>query len=280
VRDLWPDTIVDMFPSWSRRVARLALRRDFAKTRFAMRQATCLCAMSAGVMQWGLGYADRTVGPWDRIIPIGYPAPSASADKDESAELCEVLTKMKNRQMYAYVGTFGHTYNLAAIVRTARRLLTAGRDDLGFMLAGNGPQYKEVQRLVDGLPNVLLTGWLGAREIRTILSRARAGLLPWNTINDAMPNKFFEYISEGLPVISSAEGELNDLIEREGIGRTYRKGNEVELSQALLELNDNEDFANRCAERSKALFERKFREDAVYGAYAAYVEEIAAGKRN
>ncbi len=274
VRDLWPDTILDIFPRWARSVARWALRADFKNTQHAMAHATCLCAMSNGVLKWGLNYARRERGSWDRVIPIGYP----TLDLVRQTSICvpALLAPLQGRRIFSYVGTFGHTYDLPLLAQVAHELEALSRRDVGLVLAGNGPLLERIRHQVKGLSNVVLTGWIDVTEIGEVLSRTTAGLLPWNSINDAMPNKFFEYIAAGLPVIASAEGELNNLIDTEHIGLCYQKGQSAELLRAILKLADETDFQKGCAKQASDLFTRRFREDAVYGVYADYVEEVAA----
>ena len=274
VRDLWPDTILGVFPRWVRPLARWAMRTDFQNTRKAMSAATSLTAMSNGVLNWALRYACRSSGPRDRVIPIGYP--TATVHQAGSGILSGLLAPLRGRHLFSYVGTFGHTYDLPLLAKVALQLEAAGRNDLGLVLAGNGPLLNRMQQDIKGLRNVVLTGWLDTPDIRELLGQTSVGLLPWNSIDDAMPNKFFEYIAAGLPVISSAQGELNTLIEREGIGLSYRKGQCEEVTRAILKMSDQSELLSGCASRAASLFASRFREDAVYGEYGDHVEEVAA----
>ena len=120
VRDLWPDTILDVFPAPLRPLARLALAADFRRARYAFRNATALTAMSNGVLRWALAKACRTVTPSDRVFPIGFPTPIAGAPPAPSAKLAKWLAPLESRQLFVYVGTLGMTYNFDVILKTAR----------------------------------------------------------------------------------------------------------------------------------------------------------------
>ena len=90
-----------------------------------------------------------------------------------------------------------------------------------------------ISRLTSGAANIVLPGWLDQIETRRLLSHAHVGLIPWNSIPDAMPNKLFEYLAASLPVVSSAAGEMSRLIANTRIGRSYRAGSANELVDVL-----------------------------------------------
>jgi glycosyltransferase involved in cell wall biosynthesis len=279
VRDLWPDTILDIFPRPLRPIARLALAADFRRARYAFRNATALTAMSHGVLRWALAKAGRTASPDDRVFPIGFPTPAAGQRPVPSARLEAWLAALESRRLFVYVGTLGMTYDLDVILVTARLLAEAGCREPHFVLVGTGPRLETIRRAAATLPNVTAPGWLEQSEIRTLLGRAYAGLLPWDGIPDAMPNKFFEYAAAGLPVVSSAAGELNDLIRHERIGSTFSTGDPSSLEAALLELCDDPDETRRMAARASTLFAGRFREESVYRDFAGYVRAIASTAR-
>jgi glycosyltransferase involved in cell wall biosynthesis len=273
VRDLWPDTIVDVFPGPAKPLARLALDRDFRRTRYAFSNATSLTSMSRGVLDWALAKVPREQAGSDRVFPIGFPARNGSV-RPPDPSLDEWLSSLRGRRLFVYVGTLARTYNLDVVLGAARLLAPHGSTP-HFVIIGDGPGLERIQRQAADLPNVSAPGWLEQAAIRRVMAAACAGLLPWNGVQDAMPNKFFEYISAGVPVLSSARGELNELIDREHVGLTFSSDDPQSLARAVVTLSADAVLAGDMARRAASLFHARFREDLVYRAFADYVHEIA-----
>jgi glycosyltransferase involved in cell wall biosynthesis len=272
VRDLWPDTIVQSFPPTVRPLARALLWRDFAKTRTVFERADCLCAMSQGVLDWARTYTNRQPRRPDLVIPIGYPDDSRSTTPSE----LPCLAAVEDKHLFVYVGSFGHTYNLSTVVAAARRLASQGRHDIHFLLAGQGPLFSRIAREAEGLPNFSLVGWLQHAEVRAVLHRARAGILPWAGESGALPNKLFEYVSAGRPVISSAEGELNRAVVARGAGAVFFADNPASLESAVLRLADDEEFAASSAQAALDWFSSTFSESIIYARLVDEIEALAA----
>jgi len=275
VRDLWPDTIVEVFLWWLRPLVRLGISGDFRRTAYTFREATVLTAMSGGVLRWALAHAGRAIRPMDRVFPIGFPHQSGVDDQPGATDgVASWLKALESRRLFTYVGTFGHTYNLQAVVDAARQLAEAGEQDAHFVLAGDGPLFRSVSAAAAGLPNVTVPGLLKQADVRALLARSFAGLLPWAGVADAMPNKFFEYISKALPVLSSAHGELNHLLLRERIGVPVSLDDPSELAGQVRALCLNPSRQQGMADRALTVFAARFREDLVYGDFAKFVTEL------
>jgi glycosyltransferase involved in cell wall biosynthesis len=273
VRDCWPDAIVDAFPRVMRPLARAALDGDFRRTRAVMTGATALTAMSNGVLRWALSHARRTAEPRDRVFPIGFPETLPDREAPLTAGVQPWLPALQGKRLFTYVGTFGRTYDVESIVDAAATLSRRTPYDAHFVLAGSGPRLDQVRRKARGLPNVTVTGWLAQPDIAALLARSHAGLLPWAGLADAMPNKFFEYIAAGLPVLSSAAGELAALVEREHVGITFPA-----TANGLVDAVDRmsgDPERDVMSARARQLFATRFREALVYREFAAYVIDLA-----
>jgi glycosyltransferase involved in cell wall biosynthesis len=174
-----------------------------------------------------------------------------------------------------YVGILAKTHNVDVILDAARILASQGDTTSHFVIVGDGPGLDRIQKAACSLPNVTAPGWLDQAGIRKVMRAAYAGLLPYKGVSDAMPNKFFEYISAGLPVLSSAHGELHDLIEREQVGLPFSATQPETLVEAVATLLHQPRVAMSMAKRAAALFADRYREDLVYQAFADHVHAVA-----
>jgi glycosyltransferase involved in cell wall biosynthesis len=268
VRDLWPDTYLDQMPGALRGVARMALARDFQHSRFTLGAADSLVSMSEGVLSWAQARGNRR-STLDRVFPIGRSARMGArpARPDYLADAGTMVV--------AYVGTFGQTANLRAVTDAAHRLASAGVTDVQFVIAGDGDQRAAISAAVRGLPNVTLPGWLDEAAGDALLAHADVALLPWCGPDGAMPNKLFDYLAAGRPVISSATGELATLLDRAGAGWHYGADDAAALADVVTSLAGDRSRVASAARAATALFELRFTSNTIYPAYAAHVESVA-----
>ena len=88
---------------------------------------------------------------------------------------------------------------------------------------------------------VSITGRLPFREVEQRLSRADIGLIPhyateaWNT---TIPNKLFDYMALGLPVIVSEARPTPRIVEETACGEVFRDRNASDLARCILALTD------------------------------------------
>ncbi len=275
VRDLWPDTFLDVCPRPLRWLGRLCLRPQYAQTRFAFSHATGLLAMSEGVLQWALGHAGRSRGASDAVFPLGY---NRAVVAPEAAEAAGVALRERGvdpgKFICWFIGMFGKMYDVATVIRAARQL--EGRGNLQFVISGDGERRAEWEALAAGLKNVVFTGWVNANEIAYLMSVAKVGLAAIDAVPGTLPNKLFEYFSAGLPVLSSLEGEAAELIAKENAGIVYPPRDVGRLADGLGRLLDDESLRQTMGANALALYEKRFSAKQVYPRLAEFVTKLAA----
>jgi glycosyltransferase involved in cell wall biosynthesis len=270
VRDLWPDTFLDALPPGIlRRIGQGLLFQDFSRVNHLLTGCDGILAMSQGVLNWALHKAKRPPGPWDRVFYMGYK--KNEMDQNDSLPW---LKERENQKLFVYVGTFGHSYELPLILEAAKRLKAENHNNVSFVLAGTGEQETLLREKCQSLSNVILPGWINSKEIQTLLHRAYAGLVPCRSVSGALPNKVFEYLSAGLPVISSLKGEMAGAIERHGLGINYEEGDVGGLASALENILENPEERDTMARNALSFFRRYGDADIIYKDYAEHIERL------
>jgi glycosyltransferase involved in cell wall biosynthesis len=69
-----------------------------------------------------------------------------------------------------------------------------------------------------------MLGWLDITQIDAVARKSDFAILPLKPLFDfqmSYPNKFFDYISRGKPVLSNLAGATKNLIEKENLGYYY-----------------------------------------------------------
>ncbi len=130
------------------------------------------------------------------------------------AKAAEVIAGVQSaredsRFTVVFAGAFGEWVDFELVLKTAAACGWAR-----FVLIGDGPRWKRVKELADGLDNVELTGTLAHEQVFQRLAHADICLVPFlvNALTDRVcPVKLFEYWAAGRPVIGTPCRELERL---------------------------------------------------------------------
>ena len=102
---------------------------------------------------------------------------------------------------------------------------------------GYGEMEEFIKQKSKNNKNIFLHKAVETNQILEIASSADIGIAYLNngSLNDnlCLPNKFFEYIFSGLPVITSNSPDMVDIINKYNIGITISKLNKENLLKAI-----------------------------------------------
>lgn len=276
VRDKWPDTFLDFAPfPPARPLIRALLAEDFRRLEVTVRSADAIVSMMGDMLDWALEKAGRGISRMDRVFHLGASKPVQCDPSLFSGRFRALLSRLEGRFVVTFIGTFGRNTDPMVIARAAR-LASRNRGRFGdcvFVLAGVGNSYEQVKAEASGLDNVFLPGWIDDHEIAALVAVSDAGVIP---CRDAFPNKAFTYMSGGLPLISSASGELSALVDGNRIGLNYEPDDPQELLDCVEQLYEDRALREEMAANSRNLFDRHYDSDVIYDAYAAHIETVAA----
>ena len=277
VRDLWPDIFLTLLPRGFRWLGRLALLRLFRATEKALASATAIVGITPQFVAWGASKAGRVLRPQlDRAYPLAYSQNAPSADQQEHArKYWRELGVRENAFVVCFFGTMGRQFDLETVLDAARQLSRAR--DFQFILCGDGPSLDYYRSLAAGIESVIFPGWVGKVEIWTLMRMASIGLAPYKSelsFTLSIPNKAIEYLSAGLPVVTSLDGVLKSLVIDHDCGTYYANGDVGALVQALHSVHENEQTAERWSLNALALYNSKFKAEDIYKDMIAYLGRV------
>ncbi len=274
VRDLWPDLYEDFFPrlKWLVHLAIIPFKIQLAYT---LRNATGILATSEGFLDWALRYACRGRGPNDNYYYVSYP--DTDVDLGESDyQYWYDMGLSSDDIICCFFGQFGHAVELEPVMHAA--IQTAKQNPrIKYVICGEGEKLNSYKQILGDVDNVLFPGWVSRRQICALGDLATVGLLSYRKNKNfewSMPNKFCEYLALGLAVVVEPEGMMADLIKENDIG--FRYDNSAELASELLYLAEHGKEAEGMKRRARALYERQFKADVVYGKMVADIIRMTA----
>jgi glycosyltransferase involved in cell wall biosynthesis len=274
IRDQWPEIFLQYMPKCLRPVARVALAKEFRINKFVLKEADCLTSMTETILEWGLECAGREKTDLDKVFYLGG---ERIEDSPRSKKIESLEKYLKGKFIVVFVGTFGLIYNPSILVDVARRFTN---EDIVFVLAGDGVYFQEIKKRAEMLTNVKLTGWLQQSDIAALLKLAHVGAIPNRERFAAFPNKVFVYISGGLPMISSCQGELKEMIEDYKIGLNYDPGDVGALEECIRYFLKNPEIYSEYRERTRNLFETKFDSEIIYNSFADHIEHVVERQKH
>ncbi len=276
IRDPWPDIFWQQFSGLMRTAIKAILYWDRQRLKQEVTRADAVVAVSEGFLNWALKKVPRQRTEKDKIFYLGYRYPEGGGRAEEE-KLPDWIDKIKEKKIFLFIGTFGRSYELRLIVDVARKLYDQGEKDIVFVLAGTGEQFDTIKEIAYNLPNIVLPGWIDPGKIRELLKLSWTGLVPCISALDTLPNKPFEYLSAGLPLISSLEGEMAGLIDKYELGFNYRVGDFEGLYQSIVKLAADEQLRNKISENCLRFFQKFGDAEVIYNEYADFLEDLVKG---
>lgn len=259
VRDLWPDAAIQTgflkgaIPIW--------MARQLEK--FAYRCARTVIALSPGMVQGVESVCDKHRG---RIAMIPNCADLDRFGCERVPNEVEAMDQFQDKFICSYFGTLGYANDLGFIVEVAKELQLRGEHKIVLYLVGQGRDrhmleqaildHKLTNLFVDGpYPPAMAPGIAIRSDVCMTLFRD----LP--VLHTCSPNKFFDSLAAGKPILTNMKGWICDLVHSNECGYAVTPGDVVAFADRMIELSMNPELVTRMGQNARALAERQFARD-------------------
>ena len=254
VRDLWPELPKTMGVITNPLVLWLMSVLEWASYRSADR----LVGLSPGIVE---GIAARGVDE-SRVamVPNGCDMELFSTPKAAWRP-----NGVQDDQLLAiFTGTHGNANGLDSVLNAAAVLKDRGRDDIRIALVGQGREKPKLIAEAEerGLDNVLFLDPIPKTKLTGLMAGADLGLQVLRNVPafyfGTSPNKFFDYISAGLPVLNNYPGWLAGLIEETDCGFAVPPDDPTTFAEALIAAASNREALRQKGMNAQELATTRF----------------------
>jgi glycosyltransferase involved in cell wall biosynthesis len=166
--------------------------------------------------------------------------------------------------MAVFTGAHGVANGLDSVLDAALILRERNRDDIKLVFVGDGklkPKL-EIRAKTSGLRNCIFLNAVPKTELSGLLACADIGLMILANVEafyyGTSPNKFFDYIASGKPVLNNYPGWLAEMIKENKCGYTVVPDNPDKFADALVHAADNRQALQEMGVRARVLAERAF----------------------
>jgi glycosyltransferase involved in cell wall biosynthesis len=176
-----------------------------------------------------------------------------------------------------YAGAHGMSNDLGVVLEAARLLRGT---DVQVVLVGDGKEKSGLQahaaRL--GLSNVSFLTSVPKRDMPGILAGADACiaiLKPLEAYKTTYPNKVFDYMAAGRPVLLAIDGVIREVVEAAGCGIFAQPGDAAALAAAIRTLASDRESARRMGAGGRSYLEQNFNRERIAGRLLEVLESTA-----
>jgi glycosyltransferase involved in cell wall biosynthesis len=193
------------------------------------------------------------------VIPNGAD-PDMFDPADDGFEFRSV-NHLENKFVVIYAGAHGLSNDLGVVLESAS--LLAGKPNVQFVFLGDGKEKPTLQKQAAGmgLTNVLFLPSISKNEMSATLAGADACLAilkPIEAYKTTYPNKVFDYMAAGRPVVLVIDGVIREVIEAAECGVFAQPGDPSSLSEAILKLSTDQPEARKMGGRGRRYVEQHF----------------------
>lgn len=230
VRDLWPELPRAMGVIRNPFVLTLLAALEWV----AYRSAHRLIGLSPGIVEGIVRLKRRR--PRVALVPNGC---DLNIFADGSAAPWRPDGVGNDDLMAIFTGTHGQANGLDAVLDAAAVLKKRKRENIRLVLVGDG-KFKlalKARAVAEGLDNIIFHDPVDKQALAGLMAAADLGMQCLANVPafyyGTSPNKFFDYISAGLPVLNNYPGWLADMIKSHSCGFAVSPDDPASFADAL-----------------------------------------------
>lgn len=254
VRDLWPEVPIQM--GALKNALLIKITKWFEKTIYE--NAKHIITLSPGMYDGVI----KTNIPSNKVsmIPNMSKIDTFGVRKKNTAIIKE-LGLQANSFKIVYFGSMGIANGMHYILDASKYL--TNQKGIEFVFLGVGPTEPELKQRCkeENITNMNFFGGVDTQKLSEIINSCDASLVTfadYPILATNSPNKFFDSLSAGKPIIVNSPGWTKDIVEEYECGLFANPKNPKDLAKKITFLKDNPNLCKKMGENSRALAETKY----------------------
>jgi glycosyltransferase involved in cell wall biosynthesis len=195
----------------------------------------------------------KQIGHVKKPVKIIYNSPSSLLLRKDK------VIERPSRPVFTlfYAGILGVDRGLDLIVKAVKE-----NDSVQLIVAGFGQLEKDFIKDIKGIPNIRYLGRISYEKVLEFTAACNCIValydprIPNNVY--ASPNKLFEAMMCGKPIIVNSGTSMADIVDKEKCGLIVKYGDVNELKNALIKLKNNEPLSTLLGDNSQRAYTQKY----------------------
>ncbi len=271
VRDLWPEFAVSVGVLRNKFIIRASEWLE----KFLYTHADHVMVNSPGYIDHVKEHGAKQVS----LVPNG--ADPNMFPQDGNGEQFRQRYHLEKKFLVTYAGAHGVSNDLGIILEAASLMHQA--DDIQFVLMGDGKDKPALQQQAREmqLTNVAFLPTLPKKEMAEALAASSACiaiLKPIESFKKTYPNKVFDYMAAGRPVILAIDGVIRKVIQDANAGIPVSPGNAKEVAEAVKYLSENPERARQMGASGRDYLSKNFNRQDLANQLAGILEMLLRRK--
>ncbi|MEN2667385.1 glycosyltransferase family 4 protein [Listeria aquatica] len=262
VRDLWPEAPIQMgYINFKplQHFLRLIEKRIYKKAEHIV----CLSpGMADGVRSRGITEEKVTVIPNLADLEL---FSEENIDQEFKQEIVEEFG-LKDKFIVTHIGAMGEANGLHYLLNAAEHIQNRGTQEIKFLIVGSGKTKPSLvaESKRRNLQNIIFIDSIEKSDVPTYLDLANitiTSFLPKPILATNSPNKFFDALAAGKPIIVNSNGWTKNIVEEQEIGYYVDAEKPEQLAKLLIELKDKKEYLKSLKEKIKNLAKMQYSAD-------------------
>tara|TARA_Y100000022_G_scaffold190251_1_gene190249 strand:- start:993 stop:2228 length:1236 start_codon:yes stop_codon:yes gene_type:complete len=273
IKDQWPEVFISPFPKYLKFFVRLLLQPYFIILRYQIRNADYISTISGGFQNWIDTLNSNKDKNKNLLVPL--TSPLVAIKKSKYNNIFKWWNKnglVKGKKTICFVGSLSRAFDFKPIHKLVEYLSSMNLD-INFVICGSGEKNVHIKKMMKKYDNVFFPGWINFEQIKVLYDNSYFMLAPYKNFEDfklSIPNKVYDALSNGLPILTSLEGEVKQLIDKYEVGIHYQ--NEIDLCLKFHKILSSDNIRDNMSVNAKKLFNKNYNFDLVYNKFLEIID--------
>jgi len=253
IRDLWPDFVIQI--GAVRNPVIISLSRWLE--RLLYRKADLIIVNSPGFPPHirAKGVREEKI----HLVPNGVDT-SLFKPGDNGRAIREKLG-LEGKFVVLYAGAIGKSNDIGKVLDAAS--LLKGKEDIVILLVGGGNEKEKLEKraTIEGLKNVIFIPPVEKSQIPDYIAASDVGLAILKDVpmfRTTYPNKVFDYMAGGRPVLLAIDGVIREVVERANAGIFVPPGNPEAIAAGMVKMCSDQNLQKEMGARGRKFVEEHF----------------------